>query len=99
MGQADRDVVGDALVSAIEAGYFHDTAYCGGNIESLRERMPTVTEPEPGMTLRDYFAAKALTGFVCNASFPDLLRKGFNPEFAAEAAYLIADAMIAQRSK
>ncbi len=43
-----------------------------------------------GMTLRDYFAAAALSGF--------LGREGSIRE-AAEAAYLLADAMLAERAK
>ena len=43
-----------------------------------------------GMTLRDYFAAKALQG-IC-ASGPDIS----NPVIAAEA-YALADAMLKQR--
>ena len=43
-----------------------------------------------GMTLRDYFAAKAMQGLVANG---DWLRD------AAAEAYAIADAMLAARNK
>lgn len=53
---------------------------------------------EGGMSLRDYFAAKALQGFCANASHsvldgPQEFREG------AKEAYLMADAMIAERAK
>lgn len=69
------------------------------DMDSLRERLPAMTEPEQGMTLRDYFAGKALEGFMCNTQIVDLLRKGFRPDNAAEACYATADAMIAERNK
>ena len=46
-----------------------------------------------GMTLRDYFAAKALQGFMANKSNPML----FNPEADAQYSYMIADAMLKAR--
>lgn len=49
--------------------------------------------PQTGMTLRDYFAGQALVGIVANS-----LGKQEKPEGAfAYGAYLIADAMLAQR--
>jgi len=50
--------------------------------------------PEPGMTLRDYFAAKALLGICANQDN----RAYKNPETFAVAAYTLADAMLAARS-
>jgi hypothetical protein len=44
-----------------------------------------------GMTLRDYFAAAAMTGMYA--------RRAFEPEHMAQYAYEQADAMIAHRSK
>ena len=49
--------------------------------------------PQNGMTLRDYFAAKALQGFMANKSNP----MHFQPEDDANWAYLIADAMLKAR--
>ena len=43
----------------------------------------------PGMTLRDYFAAKALP--MCN--------RGIGYAACASAAYALADAMLAERAK
>jgi hypothetical protein len=47
-----------------------------------------------GMTLRDYFAAKAMLGFV---SDPDW-REDMGPEETARAAYTLADAMLKART-
>lgn len=54
---------------------------------------------EPGMTLRDWFAGQALT-----VAFREIRDRhgGFNElaaKWAAEDAYLAADAMLAARSK
>ena len=54
---------------------------------------------DDGMTLRDYFAAKAMQGAVVNASVED---QASVPELArllAVGAYQIADAMLKERSK
>lgn len=50
-----------------------------------------------GMTLRDYFAAKALTGMISTAGGPCL--GGFDgyESHMASAAYVMADAMIKAR--
>ena len=45
----------------------------------------------PGMTLRDYFAAKALTGMS------RLIEQGVQPEQAARDAFAYADAMLKAR--
>lgn len=56
------------------------------------------TEAQDGMSLRDYFASKAMQGFCANSSH--MVTDGQH-EFknAAVAAYLLADAMIAERDK
>ena len=46
-----------------------------------------------GMTLRDYFAAQAMTGIIAHPE-----KKG-SASFFAENAYAIADAMLAERAK
>jgi hypothetical protein len=43
------------------------------------------------MTLRDYFAAKAMQGFVANGST--------NVQEIAQASYIVADAMLKARGK
>ena len=46
---------------------------------------------QPGMTLRDYFAARALA-----PAFPGMTTR--DVQYAAEAAYELADAMLSARS-
>ena len=50
---------------------------------------------QKGMTLRDYFAAKAMQGFMANKSNP----MRFDPENDASWAYTIADAMLKAREQ
>jgi hypothetical protein len=47
-----------------------------------------------GMTLRDYFAAKAMQGMLEMAEYRDLTSEGY-----ARGAYRVADAMLAEREK
>ena len=54
---------------------------------------PTVM-PSDGMSLRDYFAAKAMQGICCNRSHVEL--KG-HANASAKVAYLIADALLEAR--
>jgi hypothetical protein len=49
---------------------------------------------EEGMTLRDYFAAKALQGMMASRS-PNSPR--FHPEDDAAYVYAVADAMLKER--
>lgn len=55
-----------------------------------------------GMTLRDYFAAKALQAIIAQGGLGFM---GWNPSYwgsasgIASAAYLMADAMLAERAK
>ena len=49
------------------------------------------TVHESGMTLRDYFAAKAMQGLIANGAV--------NPVDAAKAAYIVADAMLKARNQ
>jgi hypothetical protein len=48
----------------------------------------------PGMSLRDYFAAKALQGFTAGSFWAEV-----NNDEAAKAAYAVADAMLEARKK
>ena len=56
----------------------------------------------PGMTLRDWFAGQALSGFMADPS-NNIHRNAPTPEEAcantALAAYNLADAMVAERAK
>lgn len=47
-----------------------------------------------GLSLRDYFAAKAMQGICCNRSHTEL--KG-HAKASAKVAYLIADALLEAR--
>jgi hypothetical protein len=57
---------------------------------------PAPNAPEAGMTLRDYFAAKALQGLISQSKG---MAVGSDPAFGASYAYQMADAMIAERAK
>lgn len=50
-------------------------------------------EPQEGMDLRDYFAAKAMQGFVAGAAHDEPI----NLHGAAEWSYNMADAMLKAR--
>jgi hypothetical protein len=52
---------------------------------------PTHNLKNDGMTLRDYFAAKAMQGFVANGNT--------NVQEIAQASYIVADAMLKARGK
>ena len=51
-----------------------------------------------GLTIRDYFAAKAMQGF-CVSTVEDSPVGGWDFKYLAEHAYRCADAMIAEREK
>lgn len=51
---------------------------------------------QTGLTMRDYFAAAALTGIIAKADLP--LKDGY-PEAMAVDAYWLADAMLNHRGK
>lgn len=56
--------------------------------------------PVHGMSLRDYFAAKAMAALIGNTkAFGDEETYKSYPARAADRAYGIADAMLASRSK
>ena len=52
---------------------------------------------ERGLSLRDYFAAKAMVGFLANPTSHNTSKRLTGPEAVAVAAYAIADAMVKQR--
>ncbi len=53
-----------------------------------------------GMTLRDYFAAKALQGMLCNGFVPSQSQDANRPHYNyAKHAYAIADAMLEARKQ
>jgi hypothetical protein len=49
-----------------------------------------------GITVRDYFAAKAMGGILAD---PNVKLDGNRPTFLADLAYTVADAMLAAREK
>lgn len=54
---------------------------------------PGASQQFAGMTLRDYFAAKALSGMLADPTFEQGCEK------AAQTAYLFAEAMLQERLK
>jgi hypothetical protein len=50
-------------------------------------------EPVAGMTLRDYFAAKAMQGMLANSN-----TTGFDAFDVVGAAWMFADSMLAERA-
>ena len=56
------------------------------------------TEMHPGMTLRDYFAAAALTGLLSELAHPDTTDSAVDWSVCAKSAYTAADAMLAARA-
>lgn len=51
-----------------------------------------------GMTLRDYFAAKAMQGMLANPDLKDSVFQGVEHGFLEKSAWAIADAMIKERN-
>ena len=51
-----------------------------------------------GMSLRDYFAAAALQGMLCNGFRPDEVWANSNSSYS-KAAYVLADRMLREREK
>lgn len=54
---------------------------------------------ENGMTLRDYFAAKAMQGILAGNYYNAILTNNGEDSFIVERAYELADAMLAEREK
>ena len=51
---------------------------------------------DPGMTLRDYFAAKAMQGMLANPKLQEQILK-VGQSWIEESAYAVADAMLKVR--
>lgn len=59
-------------------------------------------ESQQGLSLRDYFAAQALPEAIrneCDIRAAMINPQGFRYDEVAKAAYVIADAMLAERAK
>jgi hypothetical protein len=67
----------------------------GGPAFPLQSIGPDFAPGYSGMTLRDYFAAKAMQGYLGS---PEWLRE-VSPQGTAEAAYRVADAMLKAREQ
>lgn len=52
-----------------------------------------------GMSLRDYFAAKAMAGLICGAMADGTHYAAGDEIRLADASYVFADAMLAERAK
>ena len=69
------------------------------------ERRCVIDASEPGMTLRDYFAAKAMHGMLSNNAAILALKEGAKQRGLEETAalahfsYAMADDMLAERAK
>ena len=57
------------------------------------------TLPSQGMSLRDYFAAQALTGMIAGAMSDGSNFNEYDAPIIAEAAYQMADALLIARNK
>ena len=66
----------------------------GPAFPTIPENYMGMDPPGEGMTLRDYFAAKAMQGLLAQSCGTAL---GNDPKFAAEYAYATADAMLKAR--
>lgn len=53
----------------------------------------------PGMSLRDYIATNALSGMLASDGDSASMTWANDPEWAAKRAYVMADAMLAERAK
>jgi hypothetical protein len=56
-------------------------------------RVESTTHYNEGMTLRDYFAGKALQGMIASCT-----KQNWKEEYAAKASYQLADAMLKARA-
>ena len=79
-------------------------AYTGGPAFPLSEDL--LRHPDPrhvmGMTLRDYFAAKAMQGMLANGDWVTNMTNATGKEadeVVGIAAYEVADAMLRERAK
>lgn len=91
-GKSGRYKIGDEETSQAIA-----TAQAGGSAfpyRSYEEWGGKEVPGSPGMTLRDYFAAKAMQAMVGSSSY---IEHGWAPDDIASQAYALADTMLAAR--
>lgn len=77
--------------------------YISRTHDSKGEVTVSAGQPHGGISVRDYFAGQALTGFLAAPADKNGMAVGQRarefPEIAAEWAYSQADAMLAERAK
>jgi hypothetical protein len=69
---------------------------CGKNQKILKSKGKWVKHNDPGMDLRDYFAAKAMSAFLVGC---DDVKDNYNEKGIAIMSYAMADAMMKERKK
>lgn len=67
-----------------------------GERDGHGDAIDTYTAAKGGMTLRDYLAAKAMSG-IANGYWSNPNMSGLSPHNIADEAYQLADAMLAAR--
>jgi hypothetical protein len=60
---------------------------------------PEPNAPEPGMTLRDWFAGQALPALITGRDWSGIPDDQSKVDAWAAAAYIVADAMLAERER
>lgn len=62
--------------------------------------LPGSSEREPGMTLRDYFASKAMQGWLSTfVEASSVFPTGYSAEAVARSCYMLADEMLKAREQ
>lgn len=84
---SDKDTSGPAFPVKVENGSCHEIEAFGGEFVA-----PHSDRVYMGMTLRDYFAAKAMQGFISSGRFQGDL-------YCASESYVMADAMLKAREQ
>ena len=76
-----------------------NNTYTGGPAFPLHSEVrPSMDTEWCGMTLRDWFAGMAMQGLIASPRGP-INGQDATDKWYAEAAYMVADAMIQERSK
>lgn len=88
--QMDRQIEGDQLA--------YDEALEAGRAAAFPSAPDHQSGREYGVTVRDYFAAKAMQALISTAAAPCLFGLEDAEHHTAKAAYKMADAMLASRA-
>ncbi|MBJ2303881.1 MULTISPECIES: hypothetical protein [unclassified Pseudomonas] len=88
--QMDRQIEGAQLA--------YDEALEAGRAAAFPSAPDQQSGREYGVTVRDYFAAKAMHAMISTAGAPCLLGLEGDEHYTAKAAYKMADAMLASRA-